>query len=48
MAETEGIADTLDAVTHRSPALDDLMISEDMIEGVTAFAQKRRPQWRNR
>jgi acetyl-CoA C-acetyltransferase len=48
MAETHGIADALDAVSHRSDALDDLMASEDMIEGMTAFAQKRRPQWRNR
>lgn len=48
MAETEGVADTVDAVTHPSPALDELMLSEDMIEGVNAFAQKRKPVWRNR
>ncbi|HWC84795.1 MAG TPA: acetyl-CoA acetyltransferase [Pseudonocardiaceae bacterium] len=48
MAETQGIADTVDAVTHPSAALDELMISEDAIEGVEAFAQKRRPVWRNR
>lgn len=48
MTETQGIADTVDAVTFPSPALDDLMVSEDMIEGLTAFAQKRPPQWRNR
>ena len=48
MNETAGIADTLAAVTHPSPALDALMVSEDLVEGVTAFAQKRRPEWRNR
>ena len=48
MAETRGIPDVIDAVTHGSSALDELMISEDMIEGVTAFAAKRKPRWRNR
>jgi len=48
MNETAGIADTLDAVTYPSPALDALMVSEDLVEGVTAFAEKRRPEWRNR
>jgi acetyl-CoA C-acetyltransferase len=37
----------IDAVTFPSSALE-LMVSEDSIEGVTAFAQKRRPRWRNR
>ncbi|MEU7874486.1 acetyl-CoA acetyltransferase [Dactylosporangium sp. NPDC049140] len=48
MEETRGIPDVVDAVTHHSPALDELMVSADMVEGLTAFAQKRRPQWRNR
>ncbi|MBK1789101.1 acetyl-CoA acetyltransferase [Prauserella cavernicola] len=48
MAETEGIADTADAVNLPSGALDELLVSEDTIEGVTAFAQKRPPRWRNR
>ena len=48
MAETGAIPDVIDAVTRPSDALDDLMASEDAIEGVTAFAQKRRPVWRNR
>ena len=48
MEETRGIADVIDAVTHPSTAIDDLMASEDAIEGMTAFAQKRRPVWRNR
>jgi acetyl-CoA C-acetyltransferase len=48
MDETRGIPDVIDAVTHPSGALDDLMASEDALEGMTAFAQKRRPLWRNR
>jgi acetyl-CoA C-acetyltransferase len=48
MEETQGIADTIEAVNHPTTATDELMISEDMIEGLTAFAQKRRPEWRNR
>jgi acetyl-CoA C-acetyltransferase len=48
MAETEGIADTADAVDHPSSALDSLMVSQDASEGMTAFAQKRRPEWKNR
>jgi acetyl-CoA C-acetyltransferase len=48
MEETRGIPDVIDAVTHHSRALDDLMIREDALEGLTAFAQKRKPRWRNR
>jgi len=48
MEETRGIPDVVAAVNHPSTALDDLMASEDAIEGVTAFAAKRRPRWRNR
>jgi acetyl-CoA C-acetyltransferase len=48
MEETRAIADVIDAVTHRSTAFDDLLASEDAFEGRTAFAQKRRPRWRNR
>jgi acetyl-CoA C-acetyltransferase len=48
MEETRGVADVIDAVTHPSPAFDELLVSEDMIEGLTAFAGKRPPRWRNR
>jgi acetyl-CoA C-acetyltransferase len=48
MEETRGIPDVVDAVIHPTPAFDDLLASEDFIEGLTAFAQKRRPHWRNR
>lgn len=48
MAETAGIADPVAAVNHPTDALDDLIVSEDTLEGVTAFAQKRKPVWRNR
>ncbi|MFF5290212.1 acetyl-CoA acetyltransferase [Paractinoplanes globisporus] len=48
MEETRGMPDVVDAVNHHSPALDELMVSEDAREGLTAFAQKRKPRWRNR
>jgi acetyl-CoA C-acetyltransferase len=48
MEETRGIPDVIDAVTRPTTAFDDLMTSEDAIEGLTAFTQKRRPHWRNR
>jgi acetyl-CoA C-acetyltransferase len=44
MEETRGIPDVVDAATYHSPAPDELMVSEDTIEGPTAFAQKRKPQ----
>lgn len=37
----------LDAVTARTNAFDELMSTADAIEGMTAFAQKRAPQWTN-
>jgi acetyl-CoA C-acetyltransferase len=35
------------AMLH-STAIDSLSISEDMVEGLSAFAQKRSPVWKNR
>ena len=48
MEETRAIPDVVTAVNHPTPAYDDLMATEDAREGMTAFAAKRRPRWRNR
>lgn len=48
MAEADGVADTVEAASAPSGALDELMLSADTIEGVTAFAEKRPPVWRGR
>ncbi|TWH19625.1 acetyl-CoA acetyltransferase [Prauserella rugosa] len=48
MAETAGIADTVEAVNHPSSVMDHLLVAEDTTEGIMAFAQKRTPQWKNR
>ena len=48
MGETSGIPDVVDAVALSSSAFDEVMVTEDAIEGMTAFAQKRLPRWRNR
>jgi acetyl-CoA C-acetyltransferase len=39
--------DPIDAITARTDAFDELMVSADAIEGLTAFAQKRTPVWKN-
>ncbi|GAA4663437.1 acetyl-CoA acetyltransferase [Gordonia humi] len=48
MNATTAVGDVVDATTQRSSALEDLLVSEDMAEGIRAFAEKRAPQWRNR
>jgi acetyl-CoA C-acetyltransferase len=48
MRDTESWPDELAATRWRHPGLDDLMTSEDAMEGPAAFAQKRKPQWKNR
>ena len=47
MAETRAIPDVIDAVTSTADVVDELMGSDDTAEGMAAFAQKRRPVWRN-
>lgn len=48
MNDTEKMADELAATRWRHPAIDELMSSEDAMEGPLAFAQKRKPKWKNR
>ncbi|WP_210087105.1 enoyl-CoA hydratase/isomerase family protein [Mycobacterium sp. OAE908] len=47
MEQTQGIAHTIDAVTAPPDVVDELMNSADAIEGMTAFALKRQPEWKN-
>ncbi|GAA2380218.1 hypothetical protein GCM10009855_20340 [Gordonia cholesterolivorans] len=46
MAGSESQPDTVRAVDESLSVLDTVLVSEDLREGVTAFAQKREPQWR--
>lgn len=41
-------ADVASRALLNSTAIDALMVSEDMAEGLAAFAQKRKPRWMNR
>ena len=47
MEEARAHADPVDALEAPSDALDKLLVSRDTSEGVTAFAFKQKPRWRN-
>jgi len=48
MEETRGIPDPVEAVSHPTTAIEELLATEDAFEGPAAFAQKRPPRWRNK
>ncbi|MGE0384652.1 MAG: acetyl-CoA acetyltransferase [Gammaproteobacteria bacterium] len=49
MNETAQFAAEADAVAHNPVAIiDELLTAEDTMEGMIAFAQKRKPAWKNR
>ncbi|WP_323793087.1 enoyl-CoA hydratase-related protein [Nocardioides sp.] len=47
MEEAAAHADPVDAATAPTDALDKLLVARDTSEGVTAFAFKQKPRWRN-
>ena len=48
IAETAAIADEVEAVRVEPHAMAELLVSQDTMEGVMAFLEKREPRWRNR
>lgn len=48
MQHADAIPGTTAAAASPTAAMDELITSEDMQEGMTAFVLKRAPQWRNR
>jgi acetyl-CoA C-acetyltransferase len=48
MEETRGIPDPVEAISHPTAAIEELLATEDAFEGPAAFAQKRPPRWRNK
>lgn len=48
MEATRGIADPVQAARHETDGMDQLLISEDTLEGIMAFGEKRPPVWKNR
>jgi acetyl-CoA C-acetyltransferase len=48
MRDTETMPDELAATRWRHPAIEELLTSDDGMEGPIAFSQKRKPRWKNR
>lgn len=47
MNEAKDFASESEAIAHDYPQLDELINSHDMLEGIMAFSQKRKPNWKN-
>ena len=48
MAESAATPDTVEAVRDSLSVLDTVLVSQDTVEGVMAFVQKREPRWTGR
>lgn len=45
MEDVASMADPIDAIESTAAVLDTLLVSQDTIEGITAFVTKREPRW---
>lgn len=48
MNDTAALGDAVSAIDSTTEHIDELVLTEDMMEGISAFAAKRAPEWKNR